>query len=141
MLQPSATAFIGQDAGLTLFHALGKLLYNKRDAPGASTQAELSQSAEAPSTQGQQAQHARHAQQSQQLHQMEHAEHSGNGVIDLVTDDEGGEDVPNTSQAQDVVAPGHWCGLSVMLHIPLAGHAARVLCMSSCQPLAGDSPI
>ena len=114
VLPPSAVAFIGQDVGLTLFHALGKLLYNKRDARGSPV--ESSEAAEGLSTQSQQTQHAQQAQQ---------AEHNGNGVINLISDGEEDEDVRGSSQTQNAAAAStHWCELQVMLCMVHQTHRA-----------------
>ena len=103
LLPPSAMAFVGQDAGLTLFHALGKLLYNKRDAvgdPGPRSQPSQSSASEAAQTLRPQ-----HAQQEPQ------AQQSGNAFIDLVSDDEKQEEGMINGPAQDAPTSSHWCAM------------------------------
>ena len=94
-------AFIGQDAGLTLFHALGKLLYNKRDADGGpGPQSQPSQLSAAGATQSLLPQHALNGQQAQQ---------SSNAFIDLISDDEQQEEGVSHGAALDAPASSHWC--------------------------------
>ncbi len=96
-------AFTGQDAGLTLFHALGKLLYNKRDAEGGpGPQSQPSQTSASEATQALRPQHAQDGQQAQQ---------SSNAFIDLLSDG-GQEEGMMHAAVQDAPASSHWCALT-----------------------------
>ena len=106
MLPPSAMAFIGQDAGLTLFHALGKLLYNKRDADG--DPVPESQPSQPSACGAAQSISAQLAQQQQQ---------GGKAVLDLVSDEEEQIHIAPNGSSRDAPGPGHWCGLRAGLAV------------------------
>jgi len=111
VLPPSAMAFIGQDAGLTLFHALGKLLYNKRDAAGA------------PGPQSQPSQlSASEAMESLLLQHGQQAQQSSNACIHLVSDDERQEEGVMHGAVQDAPASSHWCALTLLLSLWAINH-------------------
>jgi len=107
-------AFTGQDAGLTLFHALGKLLYNKRDAEGGpGPQSQPSQTSASEATQALRPQHAQDGQQAQQ---------SSNACIHLVSDDERQEEGVMHGAVQDAPASSHWCALTLLLSLWAINH-------------------